>query len=313
LATWDFEDTRDHYLERVFGLQPAPLRRSHVAHYLAASRALMAHIMSTTLARWRSPASATHGALVFTAGDLQAGAGWGLIDVWGEPKSAYYGFQQVAQPLALLLTNQGCDGLDVHVVNDTPQAWTGCLAVQLLRQGKVPIAKGEIHIEVPAYAGRTWSATQVLGAFYDVTYAYRFGAPGHDTVVASLLPLQAQKVQDAPQEPMLLLQACYFPLGIYAQPTELGIKATLTSADGQWWLLIESATTARFVHIDDRTHRAQDQYFHLPAGVQKRVRLMPRGDQAKHPQGVVTALNGLDSAHYSSHDSAHSSGRAHPC
>jgi beta-mannosidase len=91
----------------------------------------------------------------------------------------------------------------------------------------------------------------------------------------------------------------------------------LTSAEGQWWLLIESVTTARFVHIDDRTHRAQEQYFHLPAGVQKRVRLMPRGDQSVLPQGVVTALNGVDSAHYSAYESAHcaahSSGRAHPC
>lgn len=291
-ASWDFEDTRDHYLERVFALPPGQLRRTDPAHYLDASRALGAHIMATTLAEWRRPASPTCGALVFTAADLQPGAGWGLIDSSGEPKAAYYGFRQVCKPLALFLTDEGCDGLDIHLLNDTPKAYCLQLEVRALRQGTVTVARGELVVNLPAYGALTVPATRVVGAFFDLTYAYRFGKPNHDTVVVQAKELG---ISTSP----VSLDACYFPLGAYVAPSSIGLQAGLTNEGGVWCLELSTSAVARFVHIDDRLYRPQDNYFHLPPGSKRTVSLLARSDQNREPpQGTVSALNSLDTVSY---------------
>lgn len=289
-AAWDFEDTRDHYLERLFGLSPAALRRCDPAHYLAASRALAAHIMANTLAEWRRPASPTRGALVFTAGDLRPGAGWGLIDAAGEPKAPYYGFRQVARPLALLLSDEGCNGLDIHLVNDTAREFRLQLEVVALRDGAQPVAQGSLCVNVPAAGGLTLEASQVLGHFFDLTYAYRFGPAGHDCVVVSA------RQDDA--EPPIFLQACHFPLGPYAPPENIELQARPIQADGVWWLEVASGSVARFVHIDDRNYRPEDNYFHLPPGPPRRVRLWPRSPDSAFPEGCVSALNARHGVSY---------------
>jgi beta-mannosidase len=296
-ASWDFEDTRDHYLQRLFGLDPLALRRTDAARYLQASRAVTAHVVSTTLSEWRRPASPTAGALVFTAGDLRPGAGWGLIAVDGEPKAAYHGFKQVAQPLALLLTDEGCDGLDIHLVNDTPQAHALVVQVRLLRAGAVVVAQGSHTVTVPGRSGLSLPATRVLGAFLDLTYAFRFGPPGHDAVVVTASPATPtdSTADTAPTPP---LQAVFFPLGPCSPPVPLGLQAHAECVQGQWWLVLTTTTLARFVHIDDRTHRPQDNHFHLPPGTPRRVRLVPRTHTPSRPHGDVTALNGSDTVHY---------------
>lgn len=284
-ASWDFEDTRDHYLHRVFGLDAAALRRTDAAHYLQASRALTAHIVAQTLSEWRHPGSPTAGALVFTAADLQPGAGWGLIAADGEPKAAYHGFKQVAQPLALLLTDEGCDGLDIHLVNDTPTPQPLNVHVQVLRHGRVVVAQGSRAVTVAAHGALSLSATQVLGHFLDLTYAFRFGPPGHDAVVVSARPVAA------PEAP---LQAVHFPLGPYTPPSALGLSTRLEHSDGQWWLWVDTDALARFVHINSEHHRPQDNWFHLPPGAPRRVALWPRHAGAPAPAGTVSALNATD-------------------
>ena len=290
-ASWDFEDTRDHYLERLFGLHPASLRRCDPEHYLVASRALAAHIMSVTLAEWRRPASPTRGALVFTAGDLRSGAGWGLIDVAGEPKAPYYGFRQVAQPLSLFLTDEGCNGLDIHLVNDTAQGFRLQLEVCALREGALSVAQGSLVVDVPPGSGLTLEAAQVLGHFFDLTYAFRFGPAGHDSVVVT-----ARQAEDGAVP--IFLQACYFPLGPYARPEKIDLQAQALHEEGAWWLELATESLARFVHIDDRVYRPQDNYFHIPPGQPRRVRLLPREPGAGVPQGRVSALNARHSVSY---------------
>lgn len=291
-ASWDFEDTRDHYLERVFGLNPAQLRRCDPTRYLDASRALGAHIMATTLAEWRRTASPTCGALVFTAGDLRPGAGWGLIDFSGEPKAPYYGFRQTCQPLALLLTDEGCNGLDIHLINDTPTAHRVGLEVCALQAGSTVVAKGEMLVEIPARSRQTFEATRILGSFFDLTYAFRFGPAGHDTVVVT-----ARQDDTAAASPVFL-QACYFPHGPYAEPEDIGLSAELCCDQGTWWLELHTRNTARFVHIDDRTFRAQENYFHLPPDQARRIRLLPRTPEATFPNGSVSALNSQNRVSY---------------
>jgi len=47
-AGWDFDDVRDHYLQRLYGLDPVALRSSDHDRYLAMSRAVSAEVMNAT-------------------------------------------------------------------------------------------------------------------------------------------------------------------------------------------------------------------------------------------------------------------------
>ncbi len=291
-TSWDFEDTRDHYLSQVFGLDPARLRRTDPSHYLAASRALCAHIFRSTLAEWRRPASSTRGALIFTAGDLILGAGWGLIDARGEPKSTFYALRQVCQPISLFLTDEGCDGVDIHLVNDRPEPVQMQLQVRLLRQGQSDVGSGTVNVDVAARSGLTVSANEILGVFTDVSYAFRFGQLVHDTVYVS-----ASEVGGGDSIPSL--DACFFPLGPYATPAAFKIHVQVIQNAAVWWLEISTDSVARFVQIDDRNYRPEDNYFHLVPGLVRRVRLMPRSLASDMlPMGAVSALNCLASFSY---------------
>jgi beta-mannosidase len=51
---------------------------------------------------------------------------------------------------------------------------------------------------------------------------------------------------------------------------------------------------AQWVHIEDESFRAEDDWFHLPPGQERRVRLIPFGHAAaapEVPEGEVRALN----------------------
>jgi len=247
--------------------------------------------MYVTLAEWRRPASPTRGALVFTAGDLRPGAGWGLIDAAGEPKAPYYGFRQVAQPLSLFLTDEGCNGLDIHLVNETARGFRLRLEVCALREGVVPVAQGSQLVDLPPGSGTTLEASQVLGHFFDLTYAFRFGAPGHDSVVVT-----ARQADD--QATPIFLQACHFPLGPYAPPENIDLQVRSLHEDGNWWLEVATERLARFIHIDDRSWRPEDNYFHLPPGQPRRIRMIPRKLGAGVPEGCVSAMNVRHSVSY---------------
>ena len=292
-ASWDFEDTREHYLERLFGLNPRELRRADPERYLAASRAVTAHIIEATLAEWRRPASPTRGALIFTAGDLRPGAGWGLIDVNGEPKSPYHAFRRIAAPLALFLTDEGGDGIDIHLANDTPYSYRLQLEVRALRDGEIVVCQGEGEIELLPRSARTLPATRILGRFFDLSYAYRFGPANHDSVVVT-----ARLQNDDQPQPALPLQACHFPLGPWCEPGPIGLQAETVCQDGVWWLTLTTRALARFVHIDDRGYAPEDNHFHLLPGLPRRLRMNPRRGDAAPPEGLVSALNARDSAHY---------------
>src|SRR5258708_13406158 len=73
--------------------------------------------MGDVFAEWRRAGSTCGGALVWQLQDLRPGAGWGLIDATGRPKSALHGLARTLQPIQLVMTDEGLNGLDIHLLN----------------------------------------------------------------------------------------------------------------------------------------------------------------------------------------------------
>ena len=76
--------------------------------------------MEHTLSELRRSGSSCGGALVFWLKDLWLGAGWGVLDARSRPKSAYYALRRAFAPLALLCTDEGMNGPELHVIHDGP-------------------------------------------------------------------------------------------------------------------------------------------------------------------------------------------------
>lgn len=196
-AGWDFDDVRDHYLKQVYGLDPVALRSTDMNRYLELSRLVSGEMMSQTFAEWRSCHTQNRGALVWFFKDLWPAAGWGILDSSGEPKAAYYALKRVWQSRQITLTDEGLNGLHLHVTNETAEALTGFVEVTLLKEPNVVVATNNVSIDIARRGQRLLNVDEILGSFYDVSYAYRFGPPHHDVVIASLLDSDRTVISEA--------------------------------------------------------------------------------------------------------------------
>ena len=148
-AGWDFEDVRDHYVERLFGVAPAELRARDPERYLALGRVATGEAMLRTFAEWRRPGSSCRGGLVWFARDLWPGAGWGVIDSTGRPKAAYWYLKRALAPVALLTADEGLNGLWFHAVNDTIEPIEADLRIARYRDGADAGHSGPLDVEYP--------------------------------------------------------------------------------------------------------------------------------------------------------------------
>ena len=69
-ADLDFEDIRDHYVERLFAIDAASLRSRDAGRHLTLGRIATGEVMRRTFAEWRRPSSSCRGGLVWFARDL---------------------------------------------------------------------------------------------------------------------------------------------------------------------------------------------------------------------------------------------------
>ncbi|TBW33879.1 glycoside hydrolase family 2 protein [Siculibacillus lacustris] len=288
-AAWDFEDVRCHYEAEIFGPTVPALRLEDPARARDVARATTAHVVESTFAEWRRPGSPTRGALVFLHRDLRFGAGWGFVDAAGRPKSSWYALARAALPLALLLADEGVNGLDCHLANETATPVAGRLELAALADGRLPVASGARDVEVPARGSLSFAATELFGAFFDTTRAYRFGPPAHDLTHARLVAADGR----------VLAEAFHVPGGRSLERHDLGLTARLDGGPGAWELVIGCTRAALSVAIDDPAFEPADSGFHLAPG-ERRVRLARRPTTAPEatPQGRVRALNGRDGAGY---------------
>lgn len=256
-ASWDFEDVRDHYVRTIFGVDPAEVRWVDPTRYLALGRAAICEAFTEVLQYWRRSGSGCRGALILSARDLQRGAGWGVLDVDGNPKAPWWVLARVFAPVTVLLTDDGLDGLRVDAINDTAEI----LDVTLQLQAHTPSGAVPVDVSVPLrlepHETRVFSWAAVTGGFTDVNFAYRFGSRTFDTATARLVDHTGA----------VLAESVYL-VGGPARPVErgIGLAATARPVPDGWSVEVRTEGAAQYVHLDITGGDLQDSWFHLPPG-----------------------------------------------
>src|SRR6185312_12398733 len=126
------------------------------------------------------------------------------------------------------------------------------------------------------------------GHFIDVSWAYRFGPPGHDTVVASV-------EVDEHAEP--LAQAFRFPAGPplrLQRPGELELAAEFLAGGGQPRVRLVSQRLAWGVRIHVPGRRPADDAITLEPGVPRTIPLSGSSAGATSEGGEVGAVSALN-------------------
>lgn len=275
-SAWDFEDVRDHYLARLFGVDPARVRYEDVERYLTLSRVTSGEVMARVLAEFRRADSTCKGALVWFLQDLWPGAGWGILDARGFPKAPYWFLKRSLQPVGLFITDEGVNGLHLHLVNDRPNELAARLSFTLYRDGEIRTATGSTDLRLAPRDAIEIAADALLETFVDSAHAYRFGPPGHDLAVAELT-----------SDGVLVARATWLR-DFGSPPACSGIEASLSNGDG----LVATIRTRRFAHavtLRVPGYLPDDAYFDLPPGATRTIRF--RGAAKGTPTGELSALN----------------------
>jgi len=283
-ADWDFEDVRDHYVERLFGVDPSELRTREPERYLALARVASGEAMLRTFAEWRRPRSTCCGGLVWFARDLWPGAGWGVIDSDGRPKAAYWYLKRACAPVALFTADEGLNGLWIHAVNDTAEPIEADLHIAIYDDGVLRDAVST-SVSVPARGHRSVHADALFNGFRDLTYAYRFGPPAHDVIAASLHDARTGRFRAS---------ACYFPGLLPAgQSGDVGLTVRPELGADGYALVLATKRFAHAVAIDVDGFVPDDNYLNLEPGATKTVALRAVTPGVV-PRGRASALNGRD-------------------
>jgi beta-mannosidase len=190
------------------------------------------------------------------------------------------------QPVAVLVTDEGLNGLHAHVVNDTASAFVGSLRCELFARGERSVDTGAREIEIPARGNRLVDLGALFDGFRDISYAYRFSPPAHDVVVVTLIGVDGAVASEV----------IHLPLGL-SRPveSEIGLGATAMPDDARpgWWTV--SVTTGRFaqsVALDVDGYVPSDSWFHLAPGGTRSLTLRPwPGSEHGRPRGSVRAVN----------------------
>ena len=289
-AGWDFDDVRDHYLTRLFGVNPLELRYADHDRYVALSRVVSGEVMANTLAEWRRKRSTCRGALIWFWRDLWCGAGWGVVDAQGLAKAAYHYLSRACQPIALAISDEGNNGLYLHVTNEPGTALTANLEVKLYRHGEINVGTATRPLTLAARETLEIPAATLFESWLDLSYAHRFGPASQDLVVATLTGPQGE----------VLANAFHLVGGLnVARELDIGLSAVATRrADGAFDLKVATRRFAQSVWVEiDGGFEASDAYFHLaPASERTLVLRRTAGEAEKPLRGRVHALNAYNPA-----------------
>jgi beta-mannosidase len=288
---WDFDDLRDDYLKLVFGVDPNGIRRYDHDRYLEVSRAVTGEVMAHVFGEWRRAGSPSGGGMILWLRDLVAGAGYGVVDYRGRPKTAYHHLRRILAPRAVWLVDEGIGGVVVHVANDGPAPLAARLRVSLFTDLEIPVGGASEALDVPAHAAIERNVEGMLGHFVDASWAYRFGPPAQDAIVATLERVDGSGAGATE----VLSQAFHFPAGrplAQERADRLGLTATSSPADdGTVRLTITSRRLAYGVRIHASGFATSDDAFSVEPGGIRTVALAPTRPGVRYDGGQLTALN----------------------
>ena len=273
-ADWDFADVTRHYTRLLYGAD-----RRHL------QRAAPGEVLETTIAEWRRAGSSCTGALVWMLKDFVPGAGWGVIESSGVPKLAWNGLRRAFRPVQVALTDEGLNGLGIHLINETARPVQAKLALCCYQTGETVVMRREREVVLPPRSSQTLSSTDLIGSFFDITHAYRFGPPALDVTAVTL---------DDAATGVRIAEAAHFPQGRGALKSEPELVVEPIGGDT---LKIRATRFAACIQIEDAEWRAEDEGFNLRPGEERVVRLL-RVSGTAAPSGVVRATNGESEVRY---------------
>ena len=106
------------------------------------------------------------GGLVWQIQDLVPGAGWGVIDAAGRPKPAWYALRRAFRSQQVLITDEGLNGLQLHLLNETNVPLEARLRLTCLKDGTHPVREAEHPItHSGAKCGTSQRQRAVAGLF----------------------------------------------------------------------------------------------------------------------------------------------------
>lgn len=285
---WDFEDVRDHYLESLFGVRAAELRRVEHERYLELSRAVTGEVMAHVFGEWRRADSTCGGGLVLWLRDLAPGAGWGLVDDAGQPKLAYHHLRRALAPVATWLVDEGLGGVVAHVANDRPDALGATLRLALYAGFERLVDEAEMVVRLGPHSQGRWNVETILGRFVDASWAYRFGPAAQDLIVVTL-------ERAAPEEADPLSQAFHFPAGRpldALSAADLGLEASLArDASGLPLVHVCSQRLAYGVRLHAPGFAPSDDGFSIEPRHGRTIALRPLRPDAEFAGAGLTAVN----------------------
>ena len=280
-AGWDFDDVRDHYVEEIFGVRPLDVRYADAERYLDLGRAAVAEAVRATVAEFRRPTSPCHGVLVLSHRDLQRGAGWGLLDVDGRPKSSHYGFQRASRIRNVSLHDEGLNGVRAAIHNDVGGALIGELQIRLFTVTGAIVDETSTPVKLEAGSAVEVGIDALFGRFTDLSYAYQFGPAQVDVIEATLIDDTGE----------VWARTHHLPSGQRRdRRVDLGLLAW-TEVDGRS-ITVRADQFAHFVSIDLLDGVPEDDWFHLSPGEHRTIAVR---DVVRTPEGTVRARNGYGS------------------
>src|SRR6185312_6386358 len=99
---------------------------------------------------------------------------------------AYHYLRRALAPVAVWMTDEEVNGVDVHVANDRSGGLEARLRVALYRDGFARVAEAETELWLAGHETRRLSVEAMVGSFVDAAWAYRFGPPAQHAIVATL-------------------------------------------------------------------------------------------------------------------------------
>jgi beta-mannosidase len=271
-AEWDFEDVREHYANKLFNID-AELKNKDLNRYLTLSRVATGEMMSQVFSEWRSSYSNCNGGLIWFYKDILPGAGWGVIDKNNQPKAAYYYLKRVLQPLQVVITDEGLQGLHLHIINETASTFTGTIEFMMLTES-ISVAKAKRDIKVESNQKMTIISEEMLGGFYDTSYAYKFGPPKHEVACATLKDENGK----------IISQQFHFPVTHHLPIIEANVVVEFAENK----LSISSDNFLYAVEIICEGFLPEDNYFHLMPHEKKEIKFNTKNAKA---QIKISAIN----------------------